>query len=74
MGRTLKVVVDQELCEGTQSCVFTAPGVFERTEDGRTIVLDPAAASEEEVVDAALNCPFEAISVTDAETGENLVV
>ena len=74
MGRTLKVVVDEELCEGTQSCIFTAPGVFERTDDDRTIVIDPANAPEHDVIEAAMNCPFEAISVTDAETGENLVV
>ena len=74
MGRTLKVVVGEELCEGTQSCISNAPGVFERTEDGRTIVIDPAGAPEQDVIEAAMNCPFQAISVTDAETGENLAL
>jgi len=38
----------------------------------RTEVIDPNGASEAAIVEAALNCPFEAISVTDAETGESL--
>jgi ferredoxin len=74
MARTLKVVVDDTLCSGKQSCIYEVPAVFRRSDDQlRTEVIDPAAASEAEIIEAALNCPFEAISVTDAETGENLV-
>jgi ferredoxin len=74
MARTLKVVVDDTLCSGKQSCIYEVPSVFRRSEDQlRTEVIDPAAASESEIIEAALNCPFEAISVTDAATGENLV-
>ena len=73
MSRTLKVVVDESLCSGKQSCVYEVPAVFRRTDDGlRTEVIDPAAASEAEILEAALNCPFEAITVTDAVTGESL--
>lgn len=73
MTRTLKVVVDDSLCSGKQSCVYEVPAVFRRSDDLlRTEVIDPSAASEAEIVEAALNCPFEAISVSDAETGELL--
>ncbi len=73
MARILEVVVDDNLCSGKQSCIFEVPSVFRRSDDQlRTEVIDPAAASEAEIVEAALNCPFEAISVTDAETGETL--
>jgi ferredoxin len=73
MARTLKVVVDETLCSGKQSCVYEVPSVFRRTDDGlRTEVIDPAAAPEAEIVEAALNCPFEAISVIDAVTGESI--
>lgn len=73
MTRTLKVVVDDSLCSGKQSCVYEVPAVFRRSDDLlRTEVIDPSAASEAEIVEAALNCPFEAISVSDAETGEHL--
>ena len=71
--RTLKVVVDDSPSSGKQSCIFEVPSVFRRSDDLlRTEVIDPAAASEAEIVEAALNCPFEAISVTDAEQGETL--
>jgi len=73
MARTLKVVVDDTLCSGKQSCIYEVPSVFRRSDDQlRTEVIDPTGASEAEIVEAALNCPFEAISVTDAETGESL--
>jgi ferredoxin len=73
MARTLKVVIDDSACSGKQSCVYEVPAVFRRSDDLlRTEVIDPSAASEAEIVEAALNCPFEAISVSDAETGEHL--
>jgi ferredoxin len=73
MARALKVVVDDSLCSGKQSCVYEVPAVFRRSDDLlRTEVIDPSAAPEAEIVEAALNCPFEAISVSDAETGEQL--
>jgi ferredoxin len=71
MARTLKVVVDDTLCSGKQSCIYEVPAVFRRSDDQlRTEVIDPTAAPEAEIVEAALNCPFEAITVMDAETGE----
>ncbi len=73
MARTLKVVVDDALCSGKQSCIYEVPTVFRRSDDQlRTEVIDSNGASEAEIVEAALNCPFEAISVSDAETGEQL--
>ena len=73
MARTLNVVVDDSLCSGKQSCIFEVPAVFRRSDDQlRTEVIDPNGASEAAIVEAAVNCPFEAISVTDAETGESL--
>ncbi len=73
MGRTLNVVVDDTLCSGKQSCIYEVPTVFRRSDDLlRTEVIDPNAAPVAAIVEAARNCPFEAITVTDAETGEHL--
>lgn len=73
MTRSLKVVVDDSLCSGTQSCIYDLPSVFRRTDDGlRTEVIDAGAAPEAEIVEAALSCPYEAIEVTDAVTGERI--
>jgi ferredoxin len=73
VARTLTVVVDDTLCSGKQSCIYEVPAVFRRSDDQtRTEVIDPNGAPVADIIEAALNCPFEAISVSDAETGEHL--
>lgn len=59
----LEVEIDRDLCMGSGNCVYGAPGVFDLDEDGVSFVVDPAGASEEQVVAAALNCPTHAITV-----------
>lgn len=67
MADELKIEVDRDLCIGSGDCVDTAPAVFELDDDGKAIVLDPNGAPEDEVVDAARNCPVTAIFVTGPE-------
>jgi ferredoxin len=71
MERKLEVAVDQSLCVGAESCVYTAPGTF-RVEDGKTFVILPPGDDESAIVDAALTCPMQAITVRDADTGADL--
>jgi ferredoxin len=54
-------------------CIGSAPAVFELNAAGQSEVVDPAASSEQDIVDAALGCPVGAIAVFDAETGEDLL-
>ena len=49
---------------GSGNCVFQAPGAFELDDDGIALVVDPDAASEENVRIAAARCPSKAITVT----------
>ena len=49
---------------GSGNCVFQAPGVFALDDDGIAVVLDPAAAPEENVRIAAARCPSKAITVS----------
>ena len=60
----LTIEVDRDLCIGSGDCVDTAPAVFELDDDGKAVVLDPNGAPEDEVVDAARNCPVTAIFVS----------
>lgn len=59
----IEVSVDGDLCMGSGSCVFSAERVFELGDEGVAVVIDPAAAPLDDVIDAARNCPTGAISV-----------
>ena len=60
----LHVEIDRDVCMGSGNCVFQAPGAFELDDDGIATVVDPSAASEENVRIAAARCPSKAITVT----------
>ena len=53
-------------------CVQIAGAVFSLDESGQSIVQDPAAADTDTIVDAASQCPMEAITIVDAGSGETL--
>lgn len=60
----IEVVVQQARCIGSKVCLSAAPGVFHIDYDNTALVVDPDAASEQELIDAARTCPTRAISVT----------
>jgi ferredoxin len=74
MGRKLQVVIDKSVCISNQACVATAPGVFRLDSEGYSEVYDVSGATEDAIFEAGYNCPAGAISVTDADTGEDLLV
>ena len=72
MSRLLRIAVDHSRCVGNAMCVATAPGVFAHNEERQSVVIDPAAETEERILEAAFNCPTSAIRVEIAEGGERL--
>jgi ferredoxin len=72
VARKLKVWVDHQACVGNAMCESIAPKVFTLNDNRQSEVVDPAADSEEKILEAAENCPVSAIFVEDAETGEQL--
>lgn len=67
-----RLAVDPSRCIRSASCTQCAPEAFE-LRDGKTAspvrdIVDPRA----DILDAALSCPAEAISVTDTGTGATL--
>ena len=68
----LQITVDHNRCVGSTMCVQFAGEVFELNDEGQSIVKDPDGGTSEEVVDAASQCPMEAITVSDIATGERL--
>ncbi len=68
----LEIRVDHAVCMGNGQCVLLAPGAFRHNEDRQSEVVDPGGAAEELILKAASYCPTGAITVADAETGEQL--
>jgi len=60
--------VDELECAGHGDCALVAPGVFE-VDDVARVVGD---APREVLIEAAEACPAGAITVLDAETGEQV--
>jgi ferredoxin len=67
----LRIEVDRELCFGFGDCVDTAPAVFALDDADKATVIDPDGASVDLIVEAAQNCPVDAIRIVDAE-GEQI--
>lgn len=63
----IRVEVDRDLCIGSGDCVATQPDVFELDDEGKAVVLNPDAASTDDIVEAAGNCPVTAIFVIGQE-------
>jgi len=61
----IAVEVDRALCFGFGDCVDSLPAVFDLDDEDKAVVLDPDAASVEDVAEAAQNCPVDAIILTD---------
>jgi ferredoxin len=78
----LEVKIDHAKCVASGSCTMLAPERFEAGPDGKALARpdgDPAAeakltglteAESNQVREAAMFCPPEAISVWDADSGE----
>jgi ferredoxin len=65
------IEVDRALCYGFGDCVDTVPAVFALDEEDTAVVLDPDAAPLDGVVEAAQNCPVDAIIIVD-EDGQQI--
>jgi ferredoxin len=67
----IAVDVDRPLCYGFGDCVDTLPEVFALDDEETAIVLNADAAPVDDIMEAAQNCPVDAIIILDEE-GEQL--
>ena len=72
MARNLRVRVDHNVRVGNAMCETYAPNVFRLNDNRQSEAADPAGDSEAKILEAAENCPVSAITVEDADTGEQL--
>ena len=70
--RRLRIIVDQAQCVGSTTCINTARATFALDESGKSSVVNAQGDLEGTVIEAAESCPVGAITVEDAETGEQL--
>jgi ferredoxin len=68
----LEVTVSTQKCQAHGACLKTAPAVFRLSAENKASVIDPCAAPEEVVLTAARRCPYRAIAVVDAATGQQI--
>ena len=60
------VYVDQDLCIGDETCVEICPEVFEMSGDVATTKMEEVEkAYEDECLEAAENCPVDAIIIEE---------
>ena len=79
-GKRIDVGVERDLCMGASSCVELAPEVFRLDWSKKKSMFDPApleslggaSADPERVFKAAQSCPYRAIFLKDAATGERV--
>jgi len=67
-----RVAVAPRLCIGSGLCLGTAPDRFRSGADQRSSPIAVLIEPDDAVRDAAANCPVQAISLTDAATGETV--
>ena len=69
MSAEATIAVDLARCVGSTMCIQVAPSVFALTDVGQSCVIDAGGDPMERIVEAAENCPMEAIRVEDLRTG-----
>ena len=67
----IAIDVDRALCYGFGDCVDSLPEVFALDDEDTAVVLSVDAAPLDDILEAAQNCPVDAIIVID-EDGEQL--
>jgi ferredoxin len=68
----LVIEIDRELCYGFGDCVSAAPDVFQLDDEDKSVVVDPNGAPRDDLVEAASDCPVNAITIRDPSTGETV--
>ena len=69
MSAEATIAVNLARCVGSTMCIQVAPSVFALTDEEQSCVIDAAGDPMERIVEAAENCPMEAIRVEDLRTG-----
>lgn len=61
----MEIRIRRTRCCGSAQCVEALPQVFVVDASGKAVVLDPDAASFDQLLDTAADCPCQAIELED---------
>ncbi len=67
-----RIEIQRDICLGDKQCWDKAPETFEIDEEDKSRVIDANGNWSEYILAAAKNCPADAITLYDADTGEQL--
>ncbi|PWI18704.1 ferredoxin [Streptomyces sp. Act143] len=70
MGDRWHVEVDRSICIGSAQCVHRSQGAFKLDSGMQSHPVQPETDANEKVLEAAENCPVEAIRITVLGSGE----
>lgn len=62
----IEVAIDRSLCVGSGPCFVLAPGAFALDDTMKAIALDPETESKDRLLEAARECPTQAIFLSRA--------
>lgn len=65
-----RIELRRERCQSYGKCLSLAPNVFAWDRGRKVRIVDPAGASDETILKAAKLCPYRAIAVFEAASGE----
>jgi ferredoxin len=64
---TVRIEIVKKKCQGYGRCMAVAPAVFALGDDRKAQIVDPAGATDDQLLQAAKSCPYRAITVTSAD-------
>jgi len=67
-----RIKIREDLCLGDKQCWDKAPETFAISDEDKSYVVNEDGNWPEYILAAAMNCPADAISLYDAETGEQV--
>jgi ferredoxin len=67
-----KIEIDRDLCVGDGACCDEAPETFEMDDEDIATVKNPIKDDDETILNAAKQCPTDAIILHDADSGDKV--
>ena len=68
----LNIIINRPKCIAAGNCIGTAPETFALDERSKAIVTNPEGNDDDTIIEAARSCPTDAITILNAETGEQI--
>lgn len=61
----MKIVVDLEKCQGYGNCVIAVPEVFDLSDQGKVVILDPDPSDVASLRQGVRECPAHALGLEE---------